>query len=425
MAAHSEQRRRTDVHRVRAQRDGLDQIGRAADGTAHDQRDLVADALLAQSGIDRGECKLDRNAHIIADACRGCARAAAPAVDRDDIRTRPGNARGDGRDVMHGCHLDDDGLAVAGRLLERKDQLSQILDGIDIVMGRGRNRVGALGNHAGLGDVRADLDARQMAADARFCALSHLDLNGCTRAEVVGVYAEATGRDLHDGVVAVGVKVLVQTALAGVVVDAQLLRSTREGCMGVVGDRAVAHRREQDGPPQGELRGLVGDELAVRPAQDAARLLAQKNAGLHGLAQRVDGGIGDLRSVEQQFVPVDRAGLGIAHRREQHAAGLRLLVNLAHGVARPVGVYFIGIVGAHDLERTGRADRDAALAVDALAVVGGQYAELFIEGVHFVCALTHAQLAPHTPCRVACDLIERKKFPNVHLIVRSFRSVSQ
>lgn len=145
--------------------------------------------------------------------------------------------------------------------------------------------------------------------------------------------------------------------------------------------------------------GLVGDELAVRPAQDTARLLTQKDPGLHGLAQRVDGGIGDLGSVEQQFVPVNRAGLRIAHGREQHAAGLRLLVDLAHGVARPVGVHFIGIVGAHDLERTGRADRDAALAVDALAVVGGQYAQLFIEGVHFVCALAHAQLALYTPCR--------------------------
>ena len=54
--------------------------------------------------------------------------------------------------------------------------------------------------------------------------------------------------------------------------------------MSVVGDRAVAHGREQNGFAQGELRGLIGNQLAVRPAQDAARLLAQKNAGLHGLA---------------------------------------------------------------------------------------------------------------------------------------------
>ena len=98
-------------------------------------------------------------------------------------------------------------------------------------MGRGRNRVGALGNHAGLGDVRTDLDARQMTADARFCALSHLNFNRCARVQVVGVYAETTGRDLHNGIVAVGVKVLVQTALAGVVVDAERFCGAGKRCV--------------------------------------------------------------------------------------------------------------------------------------------------------------------------------------------------
>ena len=60
-----------------------------------------------------------------------------------------------------------------------------------------------------------------MAADARLCALPHFDLDGGAGAEVILMHAEAAGRDLHDGICAVLVEILMQTALAGVVVDAE------------------------------------------------------------------------------------------------------------------------------------------------------------------------------------------------------------
>ena len=133
------------------------------------------------------------------------ARAAPKAVDGDDVRAGAGHARGDGGHVVHRRHLDDHRLFVAGSLLEGMDQLVQVLDGIDVVVGRRGDGVRPLGDHAGAGNVAHDLVARQVSADAGLGALAHLDLDGGARVEVIRVHAEAAGGHLHDGVGAVAV----------------------------------------------------------------------------------------------------------------------------------------------------------------------------------------------------------------------------
>ena len=52
-----------------------------ADGTADNDRNLIADALVAQTLVDSGERKLDRNADVVADTGRSRAGTAAVAVD--------------------------------------------------------------------------------------------------------------------------------------------------------------------------------------------------------------------------------------------------------------------------------------------------------------------------------------------------------
>ena len=130
-----------DVAGVRAQRDGLDHVCGAADAAAHHQRNVVADALVAQPLVHRRQRQLDGDAHIVADAGGRGARAAAEAVDGDDVRAAAGDAAGDGRNVMYGRHLDDDRLLVFGGLLERIDELPQVLDGIDVVVRGGGDGV--------------------------------------------------------------------------------------------------------------------------------------------------------------------------------------------------------------------------------------------------------------------------------------------
>ena len=91
-------------------------------------------------------------------------------------------------------------------------------------MRRGGDRVAALRNHPCAGNVAYDLFPRQVPANARLRSLPHLDLNGRTRVQIIPMHAKAPRRNLHDRVRAVPIEVLMQTALACVVIGAQRLR---------------------------------------------------------------------------------------------------------------------------------------------------------------------------------------------------------
>lgn len=126
-----------DVAGVRPQRDGLDHISGGADAAAGDQGHMIAYPLLPQPLIHRGQCQFNGYAHIIPDTGGSRAGTATEAVDGDDIRAAAGDPAGDGRNVVDGCHLDDDRLLVSRRLLQGIDQLPQILNGVNIMVGRG------------------------------------------------------------------------------------------------------------------------------------------------------------------------------------------------------------------------------------------------------------------------------------------------
>ena len=124
MAAEREQRRGADIAGVRAEGDGLDDIGGGANTAACDERNAAADALVAQALVHGGERKLDGDADVIADARGRGARTAAVAVDGDDVRAAAGDAAGDGGDVMHRRDLHNDRLFILRRFLERIDELA-------------------------------------------------------------------------------------------------------------------------------------------------------------------------------------------------------------------------------------------------------------------------------------------------------------
>ena len=110
MAAQGDQRGGADVHRVGAQGDGLDHVGAAADAAGGDERGPVADALLAQALVHRGEGQLDGDAHVVADDLRRRAGAAAEAVEGHDVGAGAHDAAGDGGDVVHRGDLHADRL---------------------------------------------------------------------------------------------------------------------------------------------------------------------------------------------------------------------------------------------------------------------------------------------------------------------------
>ena len=133
-----------------------------------------------------------------------------------------------------------------------------------------------------------------MSADAGLCALAHFDLDGGTGVQTALLDTEAAGGYLHDRVCAVLVEIAVESALAGVVVNAELLGGAGERSVGVIADRAVAHRGKEDRHGKLQLRRERRIERAVGAAADRVRLFAEKDARFHRLAQRVNRRVRDL-----------------------------------------------------------------------------------------------------------------------------------
>ena len=336
---------------------------------------------MAESRIHRSQREFNRNADVIADAGGRSARAAAETVDGDDIRAGARNAGRNRRDVMHRRNLNDDRLGVPRRFLERENQLAQILDGVDIMVRRGGNGVRAFWNHARFGNICHNLPARQMPADARLRALPHLDFNRRARVQVIVIDAEASRRDLHNRVFAVLVEVL--------------LRRAREGLMRVIANRAVRHGGEHNRHFELELGRRVVNELAILVAADAFGTATEVDARLHRLTQRVNGRVRDLRGVNQQLIPVHRQRRGIAHRGQDFRHRLRGVVD----------VILERVVGLDDFQRAGRAERHAALAVDARAFVGNHQPQFRVVLMHLVGALAFADAAGDAAVLVAHHLI--------------------
>ena len=140
---------------------------------------------------------------------------------------------------------------------------------------------------------------------------------------------------------------------------------------------------------------------------DLCGALAQPKLRLHRFAQRVDRRVGHLRGVEQHLVPKYGEGLGVAHRREQHAARVGLAVHFVDRLRAPICVFAVGVVRLDDLQRVRRAQADAAVAVDALALVRAHLARFGVKGMHFVGALSFAYAAGDAPVGIADHFVVR------------------
>ena len=234
------------------------------------------------------------------------------------------------------------------------------------------------------------------------------------------MHAEAARGHLHDGIRPVLIEVLVKPALPGVAEDAELLSRSREGGVGVVADRAVAHGGEHHGHRQRDLRREARVEGAVRPASDLVRLLPEEDTRLHRFSERIDGRIGHLRGVHEHLVPVNRERIRVPHRREEHAARGRLLVDLVDRRALPVGVLAEGVRVLHDLQGSRRAEGHAPLAVHALRLVREQDPTLGIEAVHLVRALPLAHPAGDAAGLIPNDFKFRLDIRDCHQTVPPF-----
>ena len=131
---------------------------------------------------------------------RGEGRGAGAAVvagDLDHVGVGLGDARGHRADADLRDELDGD-LGLRVDLVEVVDELSEVLDRVDVVVGRRRDEHDALLARADRRDVLVHLGAGQLAALAGLGALRDLDLDLLSRHQVGWRDAEAARGDLLD-----------------------------------------------------------------------------------------------------------------------------------------------------------------------------------------------------------------------------------
>ena len=209
--------------------------------------DAPAQVVEHQGLLRFGQSQLPGRSGMLDRTPRRGAGAAVMAADQDHVGLGLGYARRDRADADLGHQLDADARAVVG-ILEVVDQLGQVLDRVDVVMGRRRDQSHARSRVANLGDEVIDLVAGQLAAFAGLGALRHLDLQLVGVDQVIAGDAEAARRHLLDRAaapVAVGIALEaggIFAALAGVALAAQPVHRDGEVFVRLLADRSEGHR---------------------------------------------------------------------------------------------------------------------------------------------------------------------------------------
>ena len=155
--------------------------------------DAVAQAVEQQRLLRLGQAQLPRRAGVLERGERRGARPAVVAGDEHHVGlglADPGGHRADA-DLGHQLHVDP-GQRVG--VLQVVDELLEVLDGVDVVVGRRRDQPDAGRRVPGPGDPRVHLVARELAALARLGALGHLDLQVVGADQVLAGDAEAARR---------------------------------------------------------------------------------------------------------------------------------------------------------------------------------------------------------------------------------------
>ena len=205
------------------------------------QDNTAAEAVFHKTAVGFREPQLPGETRIVYGASRCGACAAVITGDQDDLGAGLGDTGGDGPDPGLGDQLDiDPGVAVC--VFQVINQLGQVLDGINIVMGRRRDqgdtgrRIPCL-SHPGI-----DLFARKMAALAGLGSLGHFDLDLVGAAQIGAGHTKTSRSHLLDAAVGICSEAFRRLAsLAGIGLCADGIHGPRQGFVGFSGKRTEAH----------------------------------------------------------------------------------------------------------------------------------------------------------------------------------------
>ena len=220
------------------------------------------------------------------------------AADQNLVGGTLGHAGSNGADAGLADQLDRHARAGVG-VLKVKDQLCQVLDGVDVVVRRRRDQADAGRGLTDLGDPGVDLLAGQVAALAGLGALGHLNLNLKGAAQVAARHAKARACHLLDrGVLGVavgqrGLATRVLAALARVGTAMQAVHGDSHALVRLFADGAVRHGAGVKAADDVE-RGL---HLVECHRGAAAGIKVQQVAQAHGTAGAVQAGAVLLKGV--------------------------------------------------------------------------------------------------------------------------------
>src|SRR5262249_59702298 len=274
-----------------------------------------AHPVLHQRLVGLGHAQLPGKPRVLDAGDRRGAGAALVAGDDDAPGSGLGDSGGDGPDADLADQLHTDPrLGVHG--LEVVDELGEILDAVDVVVGWRRDERHSRRRAADAGDAVVHLVAGELSALARLCALGDLDLQLVGVDQVLGADPEAGAGDLLDGAapqVTVGVgdvAARLLAALAGVAAPAEAVHRDGQGLVRLGADAPEAHRPGDEAPDDGlqrldlldRYRRPCGSELEeASQRRSAARLVVGGRAELaeglpvralhRGLEQRDRGGV--------------------------------------------------------------------------------------------------------------------------------------
>jgi hypothetical protein len=200
-AAQRHQRRRGKTELFGPQQGGNENIAPRFELAVRFQAHAGAQAVEHEGLVGFGQPQLPGQPACLMLVWGDAPRAAVVAADEDDVGLAFGHPGGHRAHAHFGDQLDvDAGLGIG--VFQVVDQLGQILNGVDVVVGRRRDEAHAGGGMAHFGNPGIDFVAGQLAAFARLGPLGHLDLNFDRFVEVLAGDAETAAGHLLDGAVA-------------------------------------------------------------------------------------------------------------------------------------------------------------------------------------------------------------------------------
>src|SRR5579859_6245987 len=242
-----DQRRAGEAELLSTEQHGDDDVAAGLELAVALHDDPVTQAVLEKGLLRLGDAKLPGRAGVLDRRERRCAGAAIVARDQDHVAPRLRDPRRHGADPDLGNQLHMDSGAWV-RVLQIVDELFDVFDRVDVVVGWRTDEADARRGMPGAGDPRIDLVAGQLPAFTWLGALRHLDLQVVGVDKILRRDPEACRGDLLDrrsAQVSIGIPQIavgILTAFTRVGLAAQPIHGDRDVFVRFLRDRAIRHR---------------------------------------------------------------------------------------------------------------------------------------------------------------------------------------